>query len=191
MLMPACARAHGELLALCLIARWSGTELMKGVVKRWPRNRSCAGWNLWCYLFCGLIAAFSPSNFRCRFYFDFGVMGCCLVLVGFILFCFGFCLFCWWLLLFFLKENNSRFCFLEYWPLWNEPFPGYGRFLNRQFGSRSDLAQSRTVSKSGLRPNGSKLCLWTCHSLRCSVHFELLALFKCWAEVIGPHVVRN
>lgn len=35
---------------------------MKGVVKRGPRERSSAGLNLWCYLFCGLIAAFSPSD---------------------------------------------------------------------------------------------------------------------------------
>lgn len=33
---------------------------MKGVVKRRPQERSSAGQNLWCYLFCGLIAAFSP-----------------------------------------------------------------------------------------------------------------------------------
>lgn len=68
---------------------------MKGVVKRRPRERSCAGWNSWCYLFCGLIAAFSfPVLYApCGFYFDFGVIGFCLVLVGFLLFCLGFCLF--------------------------------------------------------------------------------------------------
>lgn len=66
----------------------------EGVVKRWPRGKSCAGWNSWCYLFCGLIATFSPSNFVCSkesiyapcgFYFDFGIVGCYLVLVGFVL----------------------------------------------------------------------------------------------------------
>lgn len=33
------------------------------VLKRGPGERPSAGWNLWCYLFCGLIAAFSHSNF--------------------------------------------------------------------------------------------------------------------------------
>lgn len=36
---------------------------MKGVVKRAPRERSSAGWNLWCYLFCDLIGRTESSQF--------------------------------------------------------------------------------------------------------------------------------
>lgn len=190
----------GEVLALCLIAWWTGTELMKGVVKRWPRERSCAGWNLWCYLFCALIAAFNPSNFICSLWVLLWFWGCGLLFgfsgFSFVLFwvlfiCFvgGCCCCC----CFSPKKITAGFLASEFTIV---SLKKMGHFqvrgdLDPQFGSRSDLAQSRTVSKSGLGPNGGKLCLWTCHSLRCSVHFEFLAMSKCWAEVIGPHVVRN